>query len=361
MNSTRKQLSGPKQRFAQIEERLRSNNYSNVTRKVNRNYLNSYLKSRSEEGTAAVEARKAQAKTYISQINAYKKKVAMAAPAAAPKPVAPAAPPKPPAPAATKSIVTSVTVAPKPIFELVDVSADGNCFYRSLYNAALSHQDPTVLDRVFTILGADKKQMGAEETGQKAIRAAVANYYRTQFLKRTGPYEALLSNFGNRQFKGWVREATRRQGDIYNRIKEYAKIKDGKAQFYKDLADVISIDKEYASDIDYMIISEILEKGGIRLISSNFEPKSSFLNGVPVLFIKRLSYEHYNFWRWIKPAALSVISNSSSNNESLNARRRELFETLDRRMDRHARCIEKCRALASRVEATKAEIAKLVT
>jgi hypothetical protein len=257
-----------------------------------------------------------------------------------------------------------------------------------------------MLDRVFTILGADKAKMATEESGQAALRSAIASYYRTNFNSRLGPYEMLLSNYGSVQFNGWVREATGGQASIYRDIKKYAAKKDGKAKFYADLAAVIGTNKEYASDIDYMMIADILDAGGVKMVSSKHSPKGPMFDGKPALYIKRLTYDHYNYWRRkpapapakpdaapaTKPAAadataaapaktpapLKASSNSNSNNSSNNSSssnestnvegeemRQKLLARLEEQMDGHARCLEKCRKLKMAVDETKAELAKV--
>ena len=268
------------------------------------------------------------------------------------------------------------------------MKGDGNCFYRSLYRAAKEHEDPTMLNKVFTILGADKTKIATEEAGQAALRAAVAGYYRTKFNTRFGPYDMLKSNHGTKQFKGWVHAATPNQAKIYKEIMTYATKKDGKSKFYSDLAAVIGTNKEYASDIDYMTISDILDSGGVKMVSSKHSPKGPIFNNKPALYIKRLSYDHYNYWRRIqaaaKPAPLAAkpllplpvkvrspikLANSSNSNSSANSnestnvenedKRQELLTKLDAQMDSHARCVEKCRKLKAGVDATKAELAKV--
>jgi hypothetical protein len=406
MNATRKAAQGPKARFAEIDGRLKSGKYNSKTRKINRNYLDDYLKARKETGSDAVEARKAEAVALIANINAYKSPTGVAPPA-----------PLPPKKAARKtkksktppSPVRPRTPPPKPsdLYEQMNVSGDGNCFYRSLYRAAAEHENPAVLGRVFDILGADKSKMKSEETGQAALRAAVAAYYRTKFGVRAGPYEALLANYGTTQFRGWVREATSAQRAVYSKILAYDAKKDGKAEFYKDLAAVVGTNKQYASEIDYMMIKDILEAGGVRVISTQTSPDKAFIDGVPILYIKRLSYDHYNYWRKKRVAAAAAAapkakaspssssSNSSSNsNSSGNSNvstsvavpkplvvrkpvtppssnssntnsnsnedaRQELLEKLEAGMDKHVRCVEKCRALAKEVEGVKAQLAKL--
>jgi hypothetical protein len=241
--------------------------------------------------------------------------------------------------------------------------------------------------------------MSTEDAGQNALRKAIAEYYRTKLPKRYGPFEALISSYGTTQYKGWVREATALQASLYKKVNQYAKLPGGKSRFYEDLARVIGTDEEYASEIDYFMIKDILEEGGVRMISSKDSPDSSFKDKLPVVYVKRLSYDHYNYWRLIKrppvpgvapkpvekpapppdPKSLSPTpprpapvppkpapkrpsppkSGESTNNSNEERQREELFAQLERRMDRHTRCVEKCKALGRKVEEAKKELSKL--
>jgi hypothetical protein len=413
---------GPKQRFAEIGERLKSGKYNSATRKVNRKYLDQYVSHRGEDAKGAVAARRAEALNLIGKINAYKSpKAKKVMPDSPPLPQKPA-PAKviPPSPPAKKANATKKAARPprektppppvrprtpppqkSDLYKQVDVKGDGNCFYRALYRAAAEHEDPKTLDKLFTILGADKSKMNKEDTGQAAIRAAIAAYYRTKFNERIGPFEMLAENHGSMQFRLWMREATSKQAKIYKKVLTYLTAKDGKKQFYSDLADVIGTNEEYASEIDYMVVSDILDAGGLKMVSTQTSPKTGIFDGKPALYIKRLSYDHYNYWK-IKvkpkaavnlsskvavakpapappaaaipapappaakpvpkpapPAVSSVSSNESTNNNSNEERRQELLEQLEKRMDKHTRCVEKCKALGKKVDAVKAALTAL--
>lgn len=361
-----KGASGPKQRFSEIEGRLKSGAYNAKTRKSNRNYLDKYLKTHAATGSNLTETRKATAAILINKLNAYSSPGKTKKAPRAPTPPAPSPTPSPTPPPPSRS----PTPSPKStdLYEQLDVRGDGNCFYRSLYRAAAEHEDRSILERMFEILGADKTKMRTEESGQAAIRAAIANYYKTKFLTRKGPYEMLLANYGTIQYKLWMREATKRQAAIYKNIKKYDATKDGKKQFYNDLSAVIGTNMEYASDIDYMIISDILDAGGLKIVSSKKSPSGPLFDGKPALYIKRLSYDHYNYWRRRrvavapKPAVAPSPHSASSNNSSTDNnedRRQELLAKLEKRMDKHTRCVEKCKSLSKKVEETRAELRKL--
>jgi hypothetical protein len=349
MNATRKIGQGPKKRFAEIKSRLTSNNYNSATRKKNRNYLADYLKHRKNATSQAIATRVAEATGLLADINDYKSP-SSAASVASTAPTASLA-------STTSTTSTASKSSPKKpsLYEQVDVKGDGNCFYRSLYRAAKEHEDPKMLIRVFDILGADKSKIASEESGQAALRNAIANYYKTKFLTRMGPFEMLKSNYGTRQFNGWVREATAKQAKIYKDIKKYAMKKDGKHLFYNDLASVIGTNQEYASDIDYMLIADILDNGGIKIVSSKYSPSGPVFDGKPALYIKRLSHNHYNYWRRI---SLAPANSNESTNEENETERHTLLEKLEAQMDSHARCVEKCRKLKVEVEATKAALMK---
>ena len=328
---------GPKARFEEINARLKSDKYNANTRRINRNYLSKYVSAKAEAESNLVGKRRGEAQRLLKALNSKGPRTAKALPTKV-KPTKKAVPVKKVSP-------------PKDLYEQLEVEGDGNCYYRSLYRAAAEHEDPTVLDKVFTILKADKKSIKSEDAGQAALRAAVANIYRTRFGERFGPYEMLKNNFGSRQFKGWVREATKKQADIYNKVKTYK----SKADFYKALAAVIAQNKEYATDIDYMIVSEVLEDGGVKVISTHTSPSSSSSHGVPALYIKRLSYDHYNYWRLIKKSPTPDPSNTNEDDE----RREALEEKIREKKDKHQRCAEKCKAVALKIKKLEADLKEL--
>jgi hypothetical protein len=335
---------GVKARFELIAERLKSGAYNAASRKLNRNYLSKYISGKAEANSNLVGKRKAEAGTLLKGINSFK---------------TPPSSPKKTVKAKAEKAEPKEEKALK--FKQYDVEGDGNCYYRSLYRAAAAHEDPKILEKVFNILGADKSGIGSEETGQPALRAAVANIYRTKFAERHGPYEMLKSNFGTRQFKAWISEATKKQGAVYSAVKTYKSKKD----FYDALAAVIARNKEYASDIDYMIVNEFLEAGGVKVVSTHTAPTSSTWNKMPALYIKRLSYDHYNFWKLSKkkktlkvktptPEPTPDPSPSSSDSE-----REALEEKIREKKDKHQRCVEKCKAVAKKIEALQLQLKEL--
>lgn len=332
----RTRKAGPKARFEEIDERLKSDKYNAETRRINRNYLSKYLETKAEAGSNLVGKRRGEAERLLKAVNSKGNKTAKASP---------------PKIKLTKKAAPKKASPVKDLYEQLDVKGDGNCYYRSLYRAAAEHEDPTVLAKVFTILGADKKGIKEEEAGQAALRASVANIYRTRFGgERFGPYEMLKNNYGSRQFKGWVREATKGQAAVYNKVKTYK----SKADFYNALAAVIARHKEYASDIDYMIVSEFLEDGGVKVITTYESPKSSSWHGLPALYIKRLSYDHYNYWRFIKKASTPDPVNSGSDE-----RREALEEKIREKKDKHQRCVEKCKAVAVKIKKLEGDLKEL--
>ena len=253
----------PPKRFNIIEARLKSPNYNAKTRKTNRNYLTQYTRKRGgEEQTALVKQRAKRAMELLAAFG-------------------------------------SLTPAP---FTQVDVGGDGNCFYRALYRVAKEHKDPTMLERVFTILGADKTQLGAEETGQAALRAATARLIAEQAENPEGIYErvkgaAMMPKDEQFFFKALVDEAGYGIQPIYRRIKSYTRKKNGKRAFYANLSAAVGTNGEYASETDYYMVRDLLEANGIQVVSTAKMPTSNTVHGMPVLYLRRVNENHYNYWR----------------------------------------------------------------
>ena len=252
----------PPKRFNVIEARLKSSDYNAKTRKANRNYLTRYTQKRGgKEQTALVKQRAKRALELLAAFG------------------------------------TAAT------FTQVDVGGDGNCFYRALYRVAKEHKDPAMLDRVFTILGADKTQMGAEETGQAALRAARARLITAQANKpQEGIYErvkaaAAMPKDEQFFFKALVDEAGYGIQPIYRRIKSYTRKKNGKRAFYANLSAAVGTNGEYASETDYYMVRDLLEANGIQVVSTAKMPTSNTVHGMPVLYLRRVNENHYNYWR----------------------------------------------------------------
>lgn len=253
----------PPKRFNVIEARLKSPDYNAKTRKTNRAYLTRYTRKRGgEEQTALVKQRQKRALELLA---------AFGSPKAAP-------------------------------FTQVDVGGDGNCFYRALYRVAKEHKDPAMLDRVFTILGADKTQMGTEEKGQAALRAAAARLTAEQADNPEGIYErvkaaAEMPKGEQMFFKALVDEAGYGIQPIYRRIKSYTRKKNGKRAFYANLSAAVGRNGEYASETDYYQVRDLLEANGIQVVSTATMPISNTVHGMPVLYLRRVNENHYNYWR----------------------------------------------------------------
>jgi hypothetical protein len=258
----------PPRRFNLIEERLASTNYNAATRKANRAYLRTYTRKRNTESlTALVEKRQERAKALLARFG-----------------------PASPKPALTARFVQK------------DVSGDGNCFYRALYRVAKEHKDPSILERVFEILGADKDAMKSETEGQAALRAAAARIVAGLAAKPEGIYEQLKEAkkaVEKEWFEALVDEAGYGIQPIYKRIGTYTRKKTGKANFYRNLGAAVGRNGEYASEADYFMVKDVLEAGGIRMISTHTRPKKSIVDGMPAIYLRRVNENHYNYWREI--------------------------------------------------------------
>ena len=257
----------PPRRFNLIEERLSGTNYNAATRKANRNYLRTYTRKRNasaESLSALVSTRQERAKALLARFGP-----------ASPKPAR---------------------------FVQKDVSCDGNCFYRALYRVAKEHKYPSILERVFEILGADKDAMKSETEGQAALRAAAARIVEGLAAKPEGIYEQLKmakKAVEKDWFNALVDEAGYGIQLIYKRIGTYTRKKTGKANFYRNLGAAVGRNGEYASEADYFMVKDILETGGIRMISTHTRPKKSIVDGMPAIYLRRVNENHYNYWREI--------------------------------------------------------------
>jgi hypothetical protein len=250
--------SRPPRRFNIIETRVRAKNF----RKTNKNYLTQYTRKRSGTQTKLVRNRLARAQTLLAAIHA----------------------------------------APPQRFTQMDVSGDGNCFYRALYRVAKEHKDPSVLNRVFTILGADKSKIRNESDGATALRVAVAAIVAQQVNEPEGIYERLrnaaaLPKSERLLFNEIVREAAYGIAPIYRRIRAYTRKKDGKRAFYANLSAAVARNGEYASEADYYMVRDRLEAGGIDVVSTHAMPVAGVRYGKPVLYLRRVNENHYNYWR----------------------------------------------------------------
>ena len=249
----------PPRRFNIIEGRLQSSNYYPEKRKMNRSYLKQYTRKRES--------------TDLSKLVQMRQKRALA--------------------------LLDAFVVP---FTQMNVSGDGNCFYRALYRVSKEHKDPTVLEKVFTILNADKTRMKDEESGQAALRAAVARIIENQSSKPEGIYERLrdaaeLPKDEQILFNMLVSEASHGVMPIYRRIKSYTRKNTGKTNFYKNLSNAVRRNREYASEADYYTVKDLLEAGGIAMISTHKMPTTNRVDGKPALYLRRINENHYNYWR----------------------------------------------------------------
>jgi hypothetical protein len=270
----------PPRRFNNINERLKSKNYNAETRRANRAYLQRYTRKRGNavSRSALVQERHERALKLLESF--------------------------PPASPASAAAVKPKRAPRKLKFIQVDVGGDGNCFYRALYRVAHDSKDPTMLKRVFTILGADTGKMGTEEMGQTALRAAAARLIAEKVEDPEGIYERLkgaaeMPKAEQLFFKMMVDEAAYGVAPIYRRIKSYTRRKNGKDAFYKNLSRVVGRNGEYASEADYYMIRDLLEAKGILLISTDSAPTSNVVGGKPALYLRRIHGNHYNYWKQV--------------------------------------------------------------
>jgi len=223
-----------------------------------------------------------------------------------------------------------------------DELADGNCFYSSLYRAALHHSQPALVSKIFNIFGGVGKPTD-ERAFITQLRTRVGDLLiggidsekKQKYLKNIDKRPDILTNAGreeqrqetrtffetllNSAFEGhgaqletWVEEAPDQIKAFFNIKKsintqqlitdflsKYNNESDSQ-RFYTDMASFIKTDRVYSSQIDIEVIKYVLEKNKILLeiVSDKTSKKCMFLSGMPALWLyRRIGSAHYGYFR----------------------------------------------------------------
>jgi hypothetical protein len=200
-----------------------------------------------------------------------------------------------------------------------DTIGDGNCFYRSLYNAAKFHIIPGTFERLLNCLGLPANISEKEFSNQ--LRKIVAKEVRGDLLQRIAQAE-------NPAKRGYT---------IYHQIRQHATAvrdlpfippdslwnlyrKDASAEFKKEilkspkffldlneekfkdiLASIVAKDCVFVSELDISLIDFIVSSCGPnsvhiqRISPSDLRAPNDMHNGVPNILIRRIR-NHYNFY-----------------------------------------------------------------
>ena len=228
-----------------------------------------------------------------------------------------------------------------------DELADGNCFYSSLYRAALHHinSEPALVSKIFNIFGGvgkptDEKAFITQlrtQVGDLLIQG-IDSEKKQKYLKNIDKRPDILTNAGreeqreqtrtffetllNSAFEGhgaqlqtWVEEAPDQIKAFFN-IKNIKKSintqelityflskynnESDSQRFYTDMASFIKTDRVYSSQLDIEVIKYVLEKNKILLeiVSDKTSKKCMFLSGMPALWLyRRIGSAHYGYFR----------------------------------------------------------------
>ncbi len=215
-----------------------------------------------------------------------------------------------------------------------DTIGDGNCFYRSLYNAAKFHIIPGTFERLLRCLGLPAAI--TEKAFSDQLRRIVAQRIRGDILKDIAKAEAggkrgftiyhsirqrakevaraeePNSNLPKKQVDKDLQESMKMLWELLKRdaSTEFRKelLKSPKyflslteQQFKDKLASIIAQDCVFVSELDITIIDFILGHCGPNsVILKRMTPADIFVpadevNGVPIIYVRRVG-NHYNFF-----------------------------------------------------------------
>jgi hypothetical protein len=213
----------------------------------------------------------------------------------------------------------SVTSAQKnSTWAIVDVIGDGNCFYRSLYNAALFNHDSRAFQRLLECFGMDsadyddisgtdldalavhveaEHELPAEKQFSDTIRAKVAEKIRGSLLDDMGnsATNTTLKVFAE---AGALKEAVREFSGTFR--KEFRKLSDiptmSRKVFKEKFAKVFATDCAFVSELEINVMNFILEPCGLKVYALNPEDAAriDISPDIIPLFVYRAG-EHYNF------------------------------------------------------------------
>lgn len=225
-----------------------------------------------------------------------------------------------------------------------DVAADGNCYYRSIYNAAKYHREEGVLQRLLGCfelsydMSEDKfseeirKKIGeridsgifetmAQIEMEKQLASATTNAQRASIQQESnfvkGLYDAArndveLFNAIIAEMSTQLQDAIRKEGGASGiaRHSEEAGIN----LLKKLIKNTISKRDVYASEVDIKIVNFILESCGLysvqvnpdakfkssnvrnRLMMPDMWPPVNFYDELTPLYIRRVNENHYHFF-----------------------------------------------------------------
>ncbi len=192
----------------------------------------------------------------------------------------------------------------------IDVLGDGNCFYRSLYHAALFHVDPTAFKRLLLcfclnvddydnedtlkVFAADaakaaakkktyNKQLAHEHEFCNAARAALANEikYKDLFKRMDNadsedyksPYAILKekAQLGQEIWSAIIGEFSHAFQHKFRRASTFTDMSEGK--FANVYADIVRADREFVTQLEILMVNFMLRHCGLKIHTLNPDGK----------------------------------------------------------------------------------------
>ena len=286
-------------RFQLIEKRLAGDPsaYNKVTRRKNRIYLKKYVKDKSDvTDKEFIVKRRKEAENRLKKLNELNAQQPLAEQTLE----------------ENDGVSQPPEICAKPserIYKLQEVPGDGNCFFHALYGAAKNYPDESIIRKVFGALEADETYIEDAKRGAHALREGFANIVQRDLPDQAGVFEQFKKYISDRKptnsvnlFEAHVGEmADVAKKELFRTIPTYTG-GPGKTKrdFYKQLADIIRENKRYVDAFEYENVKELLNGKGIVLENVDTKPKIICKEYKPVLFLKRVGGNHYDYW---KPAA----------------------------------------------------------
>ena len=188
----------------------------------------------------------------------------------------------------------------------IDVIGDGNCFYRSLYHAALFHLDPTAFKRLLLCfcLNVDEydnedtlkafmkvaangkkvpKQLAHEHKFCNAARAALTNEikYKDLFERMdnydsedyASPYTILkaTAELGQETWEATTQEFSAGFNKIFRNASTLTDMSEG--QFANVYADIVRADREFVTQLEILMVNFMLRHCGLKIHTLNPDGK----------------------------------------------------------------------------------------
>jgi hypothetical protein len=165
----------------------------------------------------------------------------------------------------------------------------------------------TIFEKLYSEYGKGKEPQRADYQDDKAHEEALAKYKNA--MTSTGapaeltPYQTFLEETAN--------EIRQKLGSFDTFKINYPKTKEGEKKFYLDIAHILDSRQSgsfiYASQIDIDVVSFVLEKNDIVLISISDKKRiiQALEKGKPTLWLSKAlngiqSQEHYDYYEWTK-------------------------------------------------------------